>query len=224
MSKRFENVFWVLFILGIFFMMVGLGFGGTPQAPTPPQAPLERPWLSPLPYPKGAVLLKATQYTQSIFILDDRDVIRKVPRTELEAKWQVSGGMIGVKGVKSDKYKCLPDRPWIWVGNISVTNSFGYEQKNRGLLRSYPNGTRFDDVLSYQGIVFEHRTRIKEKDTWKSFVAYKDEAARPPGYTGLKQSCASCHDEAGTGKYGAGLVPGSDTVISDELPWHLTGG
>ena len=129
--------------------------------------------------------------------------------------------MHGIKGAVSEKFRTLPAEPKNWVGVIQVKNSFGYMQPNRGMKREYPDGSRFDDVLSYQGVVFEHRMREKKEGKWKSRVAYSNEKARPPGYTGLTATCASCHSEAGTGKYGVGLVPGGDTVISDPLPWTL---
>jgi cytochrome c len=69
--------------------------------------------------------------------------------------------------------------------------------------------------------MFEHRVRSKDSGRWYSRIEYVDEAARPDGYTGLKVSCASCHSEAGTGKYNDGLVPGGDTVLSDPLDWSL---
>jgi hypothetical protein len=171
-----------------------------------------------------AIRFSATKWTQEIAVTNSRDRITQVPITGLAAKWHVSGGMVGVKGWTSDKYKYLPATVTHWVGNISVLNSLGYYQQNRGVRRSYPDGTEFHDVLrNADGVVFEHRTRKKMNGVWDSQVVYRDVAARPAGYFGLKQSCASCHNEAGTGGYAVGLVPGGDTVLSDPLDWSVAG-
>lgn len=188
----------------------------TVGAQEPIHAPIQVPVL-----PKGAQKYAIAQYTQEIAITNGRDRITAIPRRHLKAEWQHSGGMVGVTGVVSDKYRTLPVPPKVWVGNIGVVNSFGHVQYNRGIVRSYADGTRFDDVLSYKGKVFEHRVRIKVGGMWRSSVLYTDEDARPPTYRGLKQSCSSCHDQAGSGGYGEGLVPGGDGVLSDELDWSV---
>src|SRR6185369_2028701 len=120
----------------------------------------------------------------------------------LEERWQVPGGMAGVVGWQSDLYKFVPEGGSVWVGGISVKNSLGYFQTEGGWKRSYPVGAWFADVLSHRGKVFEVRFAEKQDDGWHRYVAFKDRAARPPGYTGLKQSCASCHD--GDEKPGSG--------------------
>jgi hypothetical protein len=123
------------------------------------------PWPGMFPFPKRLNRFKPTQVTQEIFVLGnngiDRDVINAVPRSRLEAKWQVPGGMEGIKGWKSDLYRYVPYEPDHWIGDISVLNSFNNFQKNRGHLRSYPDGTEFHDVLSKDDVVFEHRIRDK---------------------------------------------------------------
>jgi len=163
-------------------------------------------------------------YTQEIAVTNGRDRIDKVEITDLpDRRWHQSGGMQGIDRSlwKSEKYRSIPGgvEP-NWIANISVRNSLGYMQNNRGIVRQYPDGTRFDDVLSNaDGKVFEHRVREKKDGRWKSTVVYSDPAARPKGYEGLKVTCASCHDQAGTGNYAAGLVPGGDTILSDPLEW-----
>lgn len=174
----------------------------------------------PPPLPAGAEKFQPTVWTQRIAVTNGVDTIIPVLRTELEAHWQTSGGVVGMDGVKSVKYRTLLARPQTWVGNIAVWNGSNY-QNNRGILRSYPDGSRFDDVLYYQGKVFEHRVRIKRNGVWKSSIIYTDVTARPPGYKGLTKSCASCHDQAGSGGYAVGLVPGGDGVISDPLDWSV---
>jgi hypothetical protein len=184
-------------------------------------------WLSPLEAPPGMRKLKVTaKYTQSIYKLNDTDTIDAVRISSLEEKWHTSGGMLGVprKLWHSDKYYLIPGEIRHWVGTISVKNSLGYYQENRGIKREYPDGTRFDDVLSSGGIVFEHRSRRKVKGKWESSILYEDKQARPKGYTGLTSTCASCHNKAGTGGYAVGLVPGGDTVLSDPMDWKVARG
>jgi hypothetical protein len=150
----------------------------------------------------------------------DGGMIDRMPRAANEAKYQAPGGMVGIEGWRSDLYKFVPEQPRGWVGFISVKQGpplAGY-QSEYGFRRSYPDGTYFADVLSYRGKVFEARIREKKDGQWESYVAYKDASARPPGYHGLKQNCASCHQDTGTGNYGAALVAGGDTVISDPFP------
>jgi hypothetical protein len=164
-------------------------------------------------------------WTQSIAVVNERDSIEPVSRSRLEKKWRVPGGMENLAGWRVEKYKYIPEKPATWIGNISVKNNLGYYQNNRGLLRRYADGTRFDEVLINQdsGKVFEHRVAVKKEGKWSRYVESSDAEARPGGYTGLKQTCASCHSEAGSGEYGVGLVSGADTVISDPLPWELVG-
>jgi len=193
------------------------------KAPTSDLAKLAKDALKSRPdIPEKAVKFAPTKETQSIGILDERDFIDPFKIASMtDTRWHQPGGLFGIKH-RSEKFRLVPAEPKVWVGDIAVLNSFGHYQRNRGLKREYAVGTRFDEVLiNEDGEPFEQRTRIKEKDGWTSEVSWKDESARPKGYTGLKQSCASCHDEAGTGKYAEGLVPGGDTVLSDPLPWHL---
>lgn len=215
-----------------------------PQAPDveepPSQAPaMEEPvlvaqapamtdarWLSPEPMPTGSEWFKGDGYTQAIYSSSSEGKrwhhLDPVKVDQLDPVWRVSGGMLGLTGWRSDKFRFIPPGEQVrsWVGLISVWNGGGFQQ-NKGLRRSYPIGTRFDDILSdAYGRVFEHRTRSKEDNgKWRSEVIYEDKTARPFGYSGLSVSCASCHSEAGRGNYGQGLIPGSDTVLSDPLPW-----
>lgn len=189
-------------------------------------APVDPVQTGPLLLPEKAQTYPNAKYTQNITILTDEtgrfDRIRKVPRHELEVKWQVPGGMVGIQGWKVEKYKTVPGPVKNWLAAISVKNSFGSYQDNIGLKRSYPNGSRFDEVLKNEkGEVFEHRIAEKIDGKWKRYVAYTNEQKRPPRYKGLEQSCASCHDKAGTGEYNKGLIPGGDTILSEELDWSL---
>lgn len=196
----------------------------TPQTPAPPP---------------GAVKYAPGKYTQAISVnrgLDgiDRDVIERVPVAKLEEKWRVPGGMEGIPDVSSVKYRTLPEgegvryavKPVEIVNGIKYVDRDGvereYTQFNKAVVREYPDGTRFDEVLYYKGRAFEHRVRVKEGGRWRSSVAFRDKAARPPGYAGLTVTCASCHNLAGSGGYNAGLIPGGDGVFSDPIdfsPW-----
>lgn len=181
------------------------------------------PWPEGLDRPDDMQRYRRAHYTQSIAVVNDRDSITPVDRGALpEKKWLMSGGLLGFEGFRSDLYRnSTASRAVPFIANIDVLNSLGYIQQNRGWRRVYPDGSRFMDVLSKNGKVFEVRERRKESGVWKSEVIFEDEKARPIGYTGLGLKCSSCHngtDGPGTGGYAVGLVPGSDTVFSDPFP------
>jgi hypothetical protein len=174
------------------------------------------------------VRYKRAAFTQSIF---NRGIQEPVSRLLVAPKWHQSGGMEGIKGFRSDLYRFLPALPRVWIGEIEVNNGGDithYNQFGRivsvergkstqiefGWKVEYANGTRFLDVLSTGGKVFEVRSRTKGDGKWASLLLFEDKAARPLGYTGLTVSCASCHSQAGTGGYATGLVPGGDGVLS----------
>lgn len=200
-----------------------------PEQPDPAPASAPRSWLSPEPFPEGAVQFPSAEHTQQIYQQWDNETQAwwnhndAFPVSQLAAKWRMSGGMEGIFGWRSDKYRMIPrgEKVEYRTDWISVGNGVGSTQQNKAITRRYPDGTRFDDVLSVNGTVFEHRVRRKENGQWKSEVIYKDKSARPKGYTGLRVSCASCHSQAGTGEYAQGLVPGGDSVISDPLEWGV---
>lgn len=176
--------------------------------------------------PSGAKHYAAAQWTQSIFKFtgDPRAVIRPVTIDSLpDARWHQPGGMDGIKGWTTEKFRTIPAEPKLFTVNKLVTTDIG-SQYETGLDRTYADGTRFDELLinSDSKTIFEHRVREKIDGKWKSSIIHSNEQARPEGYTGLKAKCSSCHDEAGTGGYGVGLVPGGDGVLSDPLPWHLS--
>lgn len=196
-----------------------------PATPTP---------ATPTPYapilPPGAVEYQPEQFTQALSRLNDVPRIRRVPIASLPNRdWHQSGGMLGVVGVKSWKYRTIPTGQTVvyQLAPVTVENGIrdprtgrSYTQQETGLTRTYPDGTRFDDVLYLGAWVFEHRVREKVDGRWKSKVVYTDRGHRPPGYTGLKQSCASCHDRPGEGLgYAAGNVPGADGSFSDPMLW-----
>lgn len=177
-----------------------------------------------LPYspvlPEDAVEYKSAMYTQSISTLNERPSLQLVNvRTVNNGSWTRSGGIPPSVVFSSRKYRS-GGKPTYQMERIPVLNSFGHYQYEWGLTRKYPDGARFDDILYNEGGgVFEHRIREKVDGKWRSRVEYREPAVRPKGYDGLSQTCASCHNLAGTGGYATGLVPGGDTVISDPMDW-----
>lgn len=182
--------------------------------------------------PPTAEAYKSGEYTQSIDRMREFNGFLR-PRTlpvrvlDLTNKdWHQSGGTLGIKGVTSEKFR-LKDKPPVsrWAP-IEVTfkalNGSEERQRERGIVTTHPDGARFDDILWYNGRVFEHRTRVKADGKWTSTVTYRDETAFPPGFKPLKLAeCATCHNKAGTGGYSEGLVPGGDTVFSHPLDWSV---
>jgi hypothetical protein len=173
--------------------------------------PLHRLWG-----PHDYTLYRPAKYTQRIAVTNDRDTITPVPRTQLEAHWQVPGGLVGVSGWRSTLYKRLPGEPHTRIANLPVWNGSNY-QYNRGWHRSYADESEFLDVLVNDlGAVFEVRRAYKLDGAWYRSVHYRNRSARPSGYTGTGD-CVSCHGQAGSGSYAAGLVPGGDTILSDPI-------
>ncbi len=178
------------------------------------------PWSPGIEFPQGMFRYKSAANTQAIYRSGsfDRSAWRidKIPRDNLEMKWQVPGHLEGLTGWKSTLYGLVPDGGGERKELLPVTNRDGYTQYELGHKREFPIGTRFDDVLTNDdGDVFEHRIAEKTAAGWERFITYRDAGARPAGYTPPRsRDCKSCHAEAGTGGYGVGLVPGGDTVIS----------
>lgn len=107
----------------------------------------------------------------------------------------VSGGMVGLTGWHSTKYVAIPGKVKVWKESTEV-RAFSKVPRWRW---EFPTDTEFFDVLSNdKGEVFEARKAKRLESGWKHEVVFKDESARPKGYAGLNQSCASCHDTAAT--------------------------
>lgn len=167
-------------------------------------------------FPKEAKRYHHAEYTQAIYILNDQRVIEPIHRTRLERKWQFPGGLDSVDGWASDLYAFVPNEAKAYQAFMPVKNSFGHYQNEIGWKRDYPSGSWFADVLSKDGDVFEIRVREKQDGQWASYVAFRDARKYPDGYISVSsRKCAECHNQAGTGEYGVGLVSGSDTVLSD---------
>lgn len=178
------------------------------------------PWGDGVEFPKGMERFTAEKFTQALTIERGEELVYHVGIDRLIPKWRTSGGMEGISNWRSDKYRLVPTKVKEFVGPIDHVGIM-----LRGVRREYPDGTRFDDVLSNTetGKVFEHRSRQKSGGKWENSVLYRDRSERPAGYGGLGQSCISCHKDAGkpTAGYGSALIPGDDTVFSDPMPWHI---
>lgn len=181
----------------------------------------------PADLPADSVEYKAAEYTQSISTLNEQPNLRLVRiRNMPDRKWSRSGGLLNVESsyFSSRKFKRggVEFKPVYRVTRMPVLNSFGHYQYELGLTRTYPNGARFDDILyNGRGVVFEHRSREKIDNVWRSSIIYRNPNAWPKGYGGLQATCVSCHNQAGTGGYADGLVPGGDTVLSDPMDWSV---
>jgi len=172
------------------------------------------PFLAEMTPYESAKNTQAIYQTRNVGDAFFRRAIDAVPRTALERKWQVPGGLESVHGWESVLLKRVPVGGRQYVADIGVRNSSGYIQYEHGWRREYPDGTVFADVLAADGEPFEVRVAEKDAGVWNRYVVYRNVAARPAGYQPVR-GCVACHAEAGTGAYGAGLVPGGDTVISD---------
>lgn len=181
-------------------------------------------WPADLPKPEMSKYTP-TQVTQAIATTNNRPSIDRVSRFALEAHWHQPGGLQDVPRElwSSEVYKWVPGDARPFLARLPVKNSFGFFQYELGYTRSYPVGTFFCDVLrNRRGKIFEIRFREKTAEGWENTIAYRHRAARPVGFFNIKtRQCVACHNDAtgpGSGNYGLGLVPGSDTVFSDGFP------
>lgn len=176
------------------------------------------PWPKSLPFPENMRRYRPAKVTQSTF---NKGTIEAVSRTSTEPHWQVPGGMLGVKGWRSDLYKthnAVTTREWVNVEHSQDTRNpgsflwrdlFGVLHNTSGQdelanTRKYPAGAAFMDVLSNaKGEVFEIRVREKnptgptskhDGTLWESYIMYQNKKARPTGYNGLQQKCIECHN------------------------------
>ena len=111
-------------------------------------------------------------------------------------KFAHSGGLKDFVGWTSVKGLALPKdkKILVWMENTDV-RAFALVPRWRW---SFPEGTvAVDALFNSDGKIFEIRSQTKGKKDWTSKVVYKNPNNFPAGYKGLKQSCASCHDNAG---------------------------
>ena len=147
-------------------------------------------------------------------------VIEPVSRTTIESKWSVPGHLDGVQGWSSTLYRTR-GRPFVGLIRQDASDMNSAITFNR----DYPDGTVFSDVLRNEnGRVFAVRMSEKSDGRWTRFTAYRNKLVEPHGYVPPKnKQCAECHNQAGRSEYGAGAVPGGDTILSDSFP-HLEAG
>lgn len=137
--------------------------------------------------------------------------IASYPRSSAEAKWNVAGGLLGVRGWTNE----LLRKAKMGVGLGRVRGDAITWQP------TYEDGAVFADVLrNERGVVFEVRVAEKNDGVWDRYVAYRDAGAFPPGYSPIRRSsCQECHAVAGDALYGnSPAVPGGDTIISHPIP------
>jgi len=174
----------------------------------------------------------------------DAPSITRASRSEGQEKYLSPGGLTKASGWKSTTYALFGDGGIKEAKNIGVWNGtyprwglsangpiVRYEdgtpqkamQQELAYVQTYPVNARFDDVLTYNGVVFEHRSWFKDaEDGWTPEVLYCDRSARPPGYQLVtRKDCRECHrlaggagGESGDGLYNKGLPPGSDNIFS----------
>lgn len=138
--------------------------------------------------------LYQNMYTMSSRPYVDYDSIHD-PAAPEHHPFIVSGGMQGLKGWRSDKALMIPDGKKVEVWRqYEEVRAFAPTIRYRW---KFPAGTVAYDVLSTDKGVFEVRTQTRADDGWETKVTFKDEDARPDGYAGLQQSCASCHSHTG---------------------------
>ena len=136
------------------------------------------------------------------------------PRSALEAKWQVPGGLVGVHGWSSTLYQWKGNRSRDWTDHVDVND------RNSEIIkkRSYNDGAVFADVLRHDGKVFAIRIAEKRDGQWDRYTAFRNPSVEPAGYQHVKSSmCAGCHDQAGGGGYGTARIPGGDGNLSARM-------
>ena len=207
-------------------------FDDRPRPATVDREDLGRgPWPDDFDFPADMERYESARMTQLVasttfpHISHAGDFQNPVPRTVLDEKYRVNGGMVGIKGVRSDVYRNEASKGVRhWLGLITVKNSAQYTQPVTAWKTEFPEGSKFMDVLSKDGKVFEIREREKFLGRWRYSVAYEDPDARPKGYSGkIAQSCVSCHKNAGgadveDANYNGGLPPGGDQTFSVPIP------
>lgn len=185
-----------------------------------PQSPPGMAWGPGVPFPAGMERYERDGFTQLLHVgRDSEPLASKVSGERLPEQFRVSGGMEGLTGWRSTKYRLFPAPPMDGVARIALAGGV----KLPGLVRTYPDGSQFHDVLTNaDGKVFEHRRRVLEGDRWTNAVLFRDSDAAPEGYheLGLK-ACAACHRNPGSGEVGKPLIAGGSQVFSDGLAWNL---
>lgn len=173
---------------------------------------------------RGMTRYRQTRYSQNVATVSNVPTIRP-QRTDADdvglnfhmvnpnrlSPYAGPAGMDGLSGWISETYYQIPARIKTWTGRVEIFQG-GMLPKRQW---RYPDGSRFVEVLSHGGAVFEVRQRVKTADGWKSSVPYRYAAAYPDGYTGkLAKSCNECHSKAGASEQYGITVRGDDGVFS----------
>jgi hypothetical protein len=151
--------------------------------------------------PKGVRFYKLRPLYQNMYTMNNGNSRFADPTTIHDAAgpehhpFIVSGGMQGLHGWTSAKGLLIPEGAKVSVWK-ELTDVRAFSLVPRWRWR-FPVGTVAVDALSTDKGVFEVRMQTREEDGWSTKVSFRDEAARPVGYSGLQQSCASCHSHTG---------------------------
>ena len=151
---------------------------------------VEAIWPASLTFPSNLKFYKLEPRYQNLFVLNGLRTRRIEP---LHHETLVhSGGMESFTGWGSVKGLDIPNgkRIVVWEEEADVRGT-----QNIARWRwQFPQGTVAYDVLYTKNGIFEIRTQERTKNGWSTKILHKDQEAVPSGYTGLQQSCASCHD------------------------------
>lgn len=154
-------------------------------------------WPVGLAFPKDLKFYSLPRRYQRLYTMSSRPYNDIVPLEDGSLQFVHSGGLAGVDQSEwiSRKGLAIPEgsRISVWQEYTDV-RAFALTPRWRW---QFPAGTvAVDALFNADGKAFEIRTQTKKGDGWMTKVIHKDEDAAPRGYTGLKQSCASCHDYA----------------------------
>ena len=174
----------------------------------------------------GMTKYRQTRYSQNVFTMSNRATIRP-QRTDTDDvgsnyhrvnpnrlfPYAGPAGMDGLSGWMSETYYQFPAGTKVktWTARAPIFQG-GMLPKRQW---RYPEGSRFVEVLSHGGEVFEVRQRVKTATGWTSSVPYRHATAYPNGYTGkLAKSCTECHSKAGASEQYGIAIRGDDGVFS----------
>ena len=186
------------------------------------QARLEKLW--PGEFEEGWKFYKPTKYSQRVAVTNGRPTIVMYHKNQddhwtnaasafnpnRDFPWAVSGGLHESTGWTSHTAIWFPDGGKLHLSRELVASRFDGRER---YVWNYPIGTKFADLLVYDGRCFELRVREKKESGWTASTVYRG-GTKPVGYTGPRKSCSECHNRAGEAiQYGI-TVRGSDTVFS----------
>ena len=200
------------------------GDSSSPWLPEAEQRRLRLLWPKDLPFPKGLKFYRPTRHSQETSILDDQKHFQALhiasgpDDPNLQTKYSAPGGLAELPQERWNSYlgvvlggriqvfeEDFPFRPGVYDGKARAgADSPGFLMRKRSA--EFGGGIAFYDLLTNQGDeAFEVRASEFDEDGHQMFVMHKNVSLRPQGYSGLSQSCLSCHNEAGSQRYGAGI-------------------